>query len=91
MQAYPFLWLPVAILIGTPILLISPYLVVIVLMLLVVALVAALAGAPYLLGRHLVRRWRAHARPVVVAAPTRCHGSTAGTSASGRRPTSLTD
>ena len=39
MQAYPFLWLPLVVLIGVPILLVSPVLVLIVLMLLLVGLV----------------------------------------------------
>ena len=64
MQAYPFLWLPLVVLIGVPILLVSPLLVLIVLMLLLVGLVAALAAGPYVLGRRLARRWREHgARP----------------------------
>lgn len=60
MQAYPFLWLPLVILIGTPIILVSPYLALIVLALLLVALLAAIVAAPYLLGLYLVKRWREH-------------------------------
>jgi ABC-type bacteriocin/lantibiotic exporter with double-glycine peptidase domain len=60
MQSYPFLWLPFAIVIGIPVLLVSPYLALIVLVFLVLALLAALAAAPYLLALYVARRWRQH-------------------------------
>jgi hypothetical protein len=60
MQAYPFLWLPLVIVIGIPIVLVSPYLALIVLALLLVALLAAIVAAPYLLGLYLAQRWREH-------------------------------
>jgi membrane protein DedA with SNARE-associated domain len=65
MSSYPYAWLLVVIVVGTPVLLTNAYLALIALMfvlpVVLLALAAAIVWVPYVPGRYAGRRWREHA------------------------------